>query len=140
MFTSIKKVRGSNIRGFTLIELMIVIVILGLLMTLVAPRMFSQVSSTKTKTAAMQMEMLSTALDAYFLDVGSYPEALEELRRSSKTRWNGPYMPRDIPLDPWDRPYIYKVPGVDGNDYLLRSYGRDGSEGGEGEDLDIIFL
>ncbi|MDP4536899.1 type II secretion system major pseudopilin GspG [Alkalimonas collagenimarina] len=127
-------------RGFTLIELLIVIVILGLLLSLVAPRMFSKVGSAKTQTASMQMEMIATALDTYRLDMGDYPQQLEELRRSSAPNWDGPYLPRDVPMDPWDKPYVYRVPGEDGNPYMLRSYGRNGVPGGEGEDEDIIYL
>lgn len=125
-------------RGFTLIELLIVIVILGLLMSLVAPTMFSKVGSTKTKTAAVQMEMIATALDTYRLDMGDYPSSLDELRRSSKPQWDGPYLPKDVPMDPWNNPYIYTVPGENGNPYSMKSYGKNGVAGGEGEDADVI--
>ena len=83
--------------GFTLIEILIVIVIMGLLISLVAPTLFSKVSSSQRKTTMAQMQMISTALDTYRLDVGSYPDRLEELRRSDRPGWDGPYMPRDIP-------------------------------------------
>lgn len=128
-----------KLKGFTLIELLIVIVILGLLMSLVAPQMFSKVSSNKSKVAAVQMEMMATALNTYRLDVGVYPATLDELRRSSHARWDGPYLPKDVPLDPWDNPYVYRVPGENGEPFLLRSYGRDGVVGGAGEDADVIF-
>lgn len=134
-----KRSSQAKIKGFTLIELLIVIVILGLLMSLVAPTMFSKVSSTKTKTAEMQMEMLSSALDTYRLDLGRYPEKLVDLRTSDNEKWNGPYMPKEIPLDPWDNPYVYERVGDAGTDYILRSYGADGSEGGEGEAADVIY-
>ncbi|GIU49892.1 type II secretion system protein GspG [Shewanella sairae] len=124
--------------GFTLIELLIVIVILGLLMSLVAPTMFSKVGSTKTKTAAVQMEMIATALDTYRLDMGDYPSTLSELRRSDKPQWDGPYLPKDVPMDPWSNPYIYAVPGENGNPYTMKSYGKNGVAGGEGEDADVI--
>ena len=126
-------------RGFTLIELLIVIVILGLLMSLVAPQMFSKVSSNKGKVAAVQMEMISTALSTYRLDVGIYPATLNELRQSNNPKWDGPYLPKDVPLDPWDNPYIYSVPGQNGEPFTLMSYGRDGVAGGEGEDEDVVF-
>ncbi|WP_337841056.1 type II secretion system major pseudopilin GspG [Rheinheimera sp.] len=129
----------GRVRGFTLIELLIVIVILGLLMSLVAPQMFSKVGSNKTKVAAVQMEMLATALNTYRLDIGSYPAALAELRQSSQPNWDGPYLPKDIPNDPWDNPYIYAVPGQNNEPFSLMSYGRDGKVGGEGEDADVVF-
>ncbi|MFC4656860.1 type II secretion system major pseudopilin GspG [Rheinheimera marina] len=129
----------SRVRGFTLIELLIVIVILGLLMSLVAPQMFSKVGSNKTKVAAVQMEMLATALNTYRLDIGSYPATLSELRQSSQPNWDGPYLPKDIPNDPWNNPYIYAVPGQNNEPFSLMSYGRDGKAGGEGEDADVVF-
>jgi general secretion pathway protein G len=125
--------------GFTLIELLIVIVILGLLLSLVAPVMFSKVSSSQRKTAMAQMQMLATALDTYRLDVGDYPPTLAELRSSTKPGWDGPYLPRDVPLDPWGNPYVYAVPGTDGKPYSLSSYGKDGKPGGEGDNADIVF-
>ena len=96
-----------GVGGFTLIEILIVIVIMGLLISLVAPTLFSKVSSSQRKTAMAQMQMLSTALDTYRLDLGAYPEDLDELRRSEKPGWDGPYMPREIPDDPWGTPYVY---------------------------------
>lgn len=129
----------NRLFGFTLIELLIVIVILGLLMSLVAPQMFSKVRSNKAKVAAVQMDMIATALNTYRLDVGNYPATLNELRRSTHTKWDGPYLPRDIPLDPWDNPYVYSVPGNDGQPFTLMSYGRDGVAGGTGEDEDVIY-
>ena len=125
--------------GFTLIELLIVIVILGLLLSLVAPAMFSKVGSSQRKTAMAQMQMLSTALDTFRLDVGDYPATLAELRSGTRPGWDGPYLPRDLPLDPWGNPYVYKVPGEGGQPYALRSYAKDGSEGGEGDAADIVF-
>lgn len=125
--------------GFTLIELLIVIVILGLLLSLVAPTMFSKVSSSQRKTAAAQMQMLATSLDTYRLDLGEYPPNLAELRQSTRPGWDGPYLPRELPLDPWGNPYQYQVPGDDGQPFTLRSYGKDGSPGGEGDAEDITF-
>ena len=125
--------------GFTLIELLIVIVILGLLLSLVAPTMFSKVSTSQRKTALAQMQMLATSLDTYRLDLGAYPPNLAELRQSTRTGWDGPYLPRDIPLDPWGHPYQFQVPGENGQPYILRSFGKDGSPGGEGDGADIVF-
>ncbi|GAB3037560.1 type II secretion system major pseudopilin GspG [Bowmanella dokdonensis] len=125
-------------RGFSLIELLIVIMIIGLLASLVAPTMFSKVSSSQRKTAAAQMQMFETALDTYRLDMGSYPESLQELRQSDKQGWDGPYLPKDVPMDPWDNPYAYKVPGDDGKPYYLASYGKDGQKGGKDDNEDIV--
>jgi general secretion pathway protein G len=124
-------------RGFTLIELLIVIVILGLLASIVAPGMFSKVDSSKVKTAESQIKILKTSLDTYRLDLGEYPNALEELRKSDKKGWDGPYFSEDIPLDPWGNTYIYRKPGADGKPYDLLSHGGDGKEGGEDLAQDI---
>jgi general secretion pathway protein G len=127
-------------RGFTLIELLIVIVILGLLLSLVAPTMFSKVGSSQRKTAMAQMQMLSTALDTYRLDTGGFPSSLSELRSSNVAGWDGPYLPREIPLDPWGNPYAYSVGAGDPTKpYSLLSYGKDGRVGGEGDGEDIVF-
>jgi general secretion pathway protein G len=125
--------------GFTLIELLIVIVILGLLLSLVAPTMFSKVGSSQRKTAMAQMQMLATSLDTYRLDIGEYPPNLAELRQSSRPGWDGPYLPRELPADPWGNPYQYQVPGEGGQPYALRSFGKDGKPGGEGDGEDIVF-
>jgi general secretion pathway protein G len=126
-------------RGFTLIELLIVIVILGLLLSLVAPTMFSKVSSSQRKTALAQMQMLATSIDTYRLDLGDYPPNLAELRQSTRPGWDGPYLPRELPLDPWGHPYQYQLPGEDGQPYTLRSFGKDGTAGGEDDAADIVF-
>lgn len=126
----------AGIRGFTLLELLIVIVILGLLLSLVAPTMFSKVGSSQRKTAEAQMQMLSTSLDTFRLDVGSYPATLADLRKGTGPNWDGPYLPREVPLDPWGNPYVYK-PAEDGSGYALSSYGKDGRPGGEGDAADI---
>lgn len=125
--------------GFTLIEILIVIVIMGLLISLVAPAMFSKVSSSQRKTSMAQMQMISTALDTYRLDVGSYPEKLDELRKSDAPGWDGPYMPRDIPADPWGNPYVYSVTKGGETPYSLLSYGAGGRPGGEDDEADIVF-
>lgn len=124
-------------KGFTLIELLIVMVILGLLASLVGPALFGKVDSAKIKTAQAQMQMISTALDTFRLDVGDYPDSLAELRNSSKSNWDGPYFPKDIPNDPWNNAYVYRKPGSDGKEYALLSYGKDGKQGGEEDNADI---
>jgi general secretion pathway protein G len=125
--------------GFTLIEILIVIVIMGLLISLVAPTLFSKVSSSQRKTTMAQMQMISTALDTYRLDIGSYPDRLEELRRSERPGWDGPYMPRDIPADPWGNPYVYSITSEGEAPYHLSSYGAGGLPGGADDEADIVF-
>ena len=124
--------------GFTMIELLIVVVILGLLMSLVAPTMFSKVDSTKIKTARAQMQMLETSLDTYWLDMGDYPTKLDNLYRASLPGWDGPYLPKAVPNDPWSNPYFYQSPGPDGEPFVLMSHGKDGRQGGEDDAADIV--
>ncbi|WP_088331519.1 type II secretion system major pseudopilin GspG [Lacimicrobium sp. SS2-24] len=126
-----------RVSGFTLVELLIVIVIIGLLGSLVAPEMFSKVGSSKQSTAKAQMQMFETSLDTYYLDVGTYPQSLNELWRSDKDGWDGPYVRKELPNDPWGNAYQLEVPGPNGMQYRIRSLGRDGQPGGEGEDADI---
>ncbi len=126
-------------KGFTLIELLIVIVILGLLYSLVAPAMFSKVDSTKVKTAQIQLEMLRTSMEAYRLDMGDYPNSLSELRESSGAGWDGPYLPKSVPKDPWGNDYFYKVPGNGEAAFALMSLGKDGREGGSDDAADIRY-
>ncbi|MFH0731097.1 MAG: type II secretion system major pseudopilin GspG [Pseudomonadota bacterium] len=129
-------------RGFTLIEILIVIVIIGLLAALVGPRMFGKVGKSRQKTAKAQIMLFETALDTYRLDVGSYPTTrmgLEALRTKPEgaERWDGPYLPKEIPLDPWGHAYEYRSPGEHGDCDLL-SLGADGTPGGQGENADIV--
>ena len=132
-------------RGFTLIELLVVMVILGLLASLVAPKFFSKIGQSKVKTAKAQIELLGSALDSFYLDVGRYPTTEEGLKALIKRpesvpedKWKGPYLPKTkIPKDPWGNPYVYKSPGEHGK-YDLYSFGADGKEGGEGENKDIV--
>lgn len=133
--------RRKSERGFTLIELLIVMIILGLLAALVAPKMFQKVGSSKQKAAKTQISMMGTALDAFRLDMGRYPtseEGLEALRKSpGQGPWDGPYLSKEVPPDPWGRPYVYRSPGEHG-DYDLYSMGADGQDGGEGENADVV--
>ncbi|MEW6740392.1 MAG: type II secretion system major pseudopilin GspG [Nitrospirota bacterium] len=132
----------KNDMGFTLIELMVVIVILGLLAALVAPKMFGKVGQAKQKAAKAQIELFGTALDAFRLDVGRYPttsEGLQALRTrpTGVEKWNGPYLPKEVPPDPWGYQYNYVSPGSQG-EYDLYSLGADNAEGGEVEKMDIV--
>ncbi len=129
-------------RGFTLIEILIVVIIIGLLASLVGPKLFGKVGTAKLKAAKAQIELFGTALDAFRLDVGRYPtseEGLKALREkpSGADTWQGPYLPKEIPVDPWGRPYIYRSPGEQ-NEYEIVSLGLDGAEGGEGENQDVV--
>ncbi|PIE67750.1 MAG: type II secretion system protein GspG [Deltaproteobacteria bacterium] len=131
----------ANQCGFTLIEILIVMVIIGLLAALVGPRMFGKVGKSKQKAAKAQISLFETALDTYRLDIGKYPTTemgLNALRFKPDgiDKWDGPYLPKEIPLDPWGNPYVYRSPGENG-DYDLIAYGLDGSPGGEEEDTDI---
>jgi len=128
--------------GFTLVEILIVVIIIGLLAALVGPKLFGKVSGAKLKAAKAQIELFGTALDTFRLDLGRYPTAEEGLKAlrekpSGTEGWQGPYLPKEIPVDPWGRPYVYKSPG-DHGDYDLLSYGLDGAEGGEAENQDIV--
>jgi len=128
-------------RGFTLLELLVVVVIIGLLAGLVAPKYFDQVGKSNTKIALAQISSLEKALDQYRLDVGAYPTSelgLNALfvKPPDLERWQGPYLKRPAPPDPWGRAYIYKAPG-DHGDYDLSSLGSDGQPGGTGEAADV---
>lgn len=129
-------------RGFTLIELLVVVIIIGLLAALVGPRIFGKTAAAKQQAAKAQIENFGMALDIFRLDVGRYPtteEGLKALRErpSGAEKWEGPYLKKEVPLDPWGRPYVYRCPG-DHGDYDIISYGLDGVEGGEGENQDIV--
>ncbi len=122
-----------------MIELLIVIVILGLMASLVAPKFFNQLGTAERGIAVAQMNAFETALDTYRLDMGKYPEKLDELRKSDNNRWDGPYLPKDVPMDPWGNPYVYIIPGENGNPYSLKSYGADGQPGGVDNNEDVEY-
>ena len=135
------KRRAHGQSGFTLMELLVVLAILGLLMSLVGPRVLSQLGGAKTKTAAIQIKDLEQSLEMYKLDVGRFPSNDEGLaalvaRPASATGWNGPYLKSDVPVDPWKREYHYKYPG-EHSEVDIFSYGQNGTPGGEGEDADV---
>jgi general secretion pathway protein G len=128
-------------RGFTLLELLVVMVIIGLLAGYVGPRYFSQVGKSEVKLARAQIDALEKALDQYRIDTGHYPaqdQGLNALvaRPQNETRWDGPYLKKGVPLDPWGNVYVYKIPGEHG-DFDLLSYGKDGQPGGTGEAADL---
>ncbi len=127
--------------GFTLIELLVVMVIIGLLAALVLPNYMNRERVARSQAARTQIELLSTALDTFRLDVGRYPttdEGLDALRRkpSNADRWDGPYLKKEVPLDPWNKPYYYKSPGEHGG-FDLYSYGADGAPGGDSDNRDV---
>jgi general secretion pathway protein G len=129
-------------RGFTFFEILVVITIIGLLAALVGPKLWSKISGSKQVAAKAQIELFGTALDAFRLDIGKYPtteEGLKALREkpSGADNWAGPYLPKEIPNDPWKKPYAYKSPG-DHGDYDIISYGSDFVEGGDGEAQDVV--
>ena len=135
-----KDYRASD--GFTLLELLVVMVIIGLLAGFVAPQYFGQVSKSERKTAKAQIVELEKALDHYRLDVGRYPtteQGLEALvaKPTDSPKWEGPYLRKAVPLDPWGKPYLYRNPGQDGADFDLLSFGKDGQPGGTGDAADI---
>jgi len=128
--------------GFTLIEIMVVMVIIGLLMALVGPNLIGRSEKAKVQAAQMQIERLGTVLDTFRLDVGRYPSTQEGLqvlvqRPMGVDRWDGPYLNKGIPKDPWDRPYIYRSPGEAGRPYDLYSLGADGAPGGTDNNRDV---
>jgi general secretion pathway protein G len=129
-------------KGFTLLELLVVIVIIGLLAGYVAPRYFAQVGRSEVQVARAQIESLEKALDQYRLDMRRYPSADEGLDAlvtrpgGTQGNWQGPYLKKAVPTDPWGRAYVYRVPG-EKSEFELVSYGKDGKPGGSGEDGDV---
>ncbi len=128
-------------KGFTLMELLVVLVIIGLLAALVGPTFYKRLKPAKQAAASAQAENFMTALDQFYIDMGRYPTTREGLkalreRAGDSTKWNGPYLKKSIPKDPWGNAYNYKSPGRNGG-YEIISYGADGKEGGDGENKDI---
>ncbi len=129
-------------QGFTLLELLVVIVIIGLLASIAAPKLFKQIGKSETKTASAQIESLGLALDQYRIDVGQYPSTEQGLIALYKNpgnvpKWSGAYLKKNIPNDPWGKPYLYKSPGEHG-DYDLYTLGKDGQLGGSEEAEDVV--
>lgn len=135
-------------RAFTLLEMLVVLVIIGLLVAVVGPRLFSRVDYAKVDTAKAQIKMLSTALQTYRLDVGSFPTPGQGLRvlyyppsnSRLRTLWKGPYLQRSTPDDPWGHSYVYCIPGRNSHPFALYSYGADGKPGGTGINADVGWL
>ena len=132
--------RGHS--GFTLLELLVVMVIIGLLVAVVGPRYFAQVGKSQVKAARAQIEEIGKAIDQYRIDVGHPPTTEQGLAALNaqplgEQNWAGPYLQKDVPLDPWGNPYLYAVPGTHNNDFDLMSYGKDGRQGGTGEAADL---
>ena len=123
-------------KGFTLIEILVVMAIIGMLAVMVAPNLFRQRTGAMRDAAISNISTLETALDTYRLDVGDYPDSLDGLmvNDSGRAAWNGPYLRREVPKDPWGNDYVYQL---NGSEFTLYSYGADGQRGGEGDDADI---
>nr|WP_316641425.1 type II secretion system major pseudopilin GspG [uncultured Roseateles sp.] len=132
----------APVRGFTLLELLVVMVIIGLLAGYVGPKFFGQIGKSEVKAAKAQIDGLQKALDQYRIDMGRYPSTEQGLavlvtKPSDEPRWAGPYLSKAVPKDPWQHEFQYRSPGEHG-EYDLLSFGKDGRPGGEGEDADLV--
>lgn len=130
-------------RGFTLLELLVVVVIIGLLAAFVAPKYFGQIGRSKTQIARAQIESFEKAMDQYRIDTGRYPDTSQGLialvvQPSNATNWHGPYLKKSIPYDPWGKAYVFASPGDKGREYEISSLGADGKTGGADEDADVV--
>lgn len=138
----------ARLRGFTLLEMLVVLAIIGLIAGLVGPRLFKKVDQSRITTATTQIKLLRGAVENLRLDIGRYPTVQEGLMLLNKapsdpalaSRWRGPYLDEAVPLDPWSKPYQYALPGRDGQPFALYSLGADGQPGGEGDAQDLGVL
>jgi len=142
MLRRLLKIKINDRRGFTLVEMLVVVAILGLLLALVGPKVLSSLGKGKQSAAKAQIELLGQSLDHFRLDAGRYPTTQEGLNalitNPGVTNWDGPYLKKnEVPKDPWGKAYTYQCPGTHG-EYDLYSYGLDGTPGGEGENKDIL--
>lgn len=136
--------RPTRSNGFTLLELLVVILIIGLLTGIVGPRFLGQIGRSEVTAAKAQLDAFDKALQAYRIDTGRFPSTAQGLPAllaapADEPRWRGPYLKGQIPLDPWGRAYQYRAPGSPGKDFDLQSLGKDGAAGGTGDDADLII-
>lgn len=132
----------SKSAGFTLLELLVVVAIIGLLAAYVGPKYFAQIGRSEQSLAKSQVEAFARAVSTYRVDVGSFPTTEEGLvalmnKPTTAAKWNGPYLDKTIPSDPWGRPYLYRSPGTHGGDFEIESLGKDGQPGGAGDNADV---
>lgn len=130
-------------RGFTLLELLVVLVILGLLVSFVGPKYFKQIGKSEIQVVRAQIDSFDKALEQYRIDTNHYPSTDQGLsalfaQPASEAKWRGPYLKKAVPPDPWGKAYVYKLPGENGRDFDIVSYGKDGQPGGTDDDADIV--